>query len=150
MMTSNEKIVMFMEGKNNLIKGYNKKLTYFKVGDKKEILSWSSEYADRVWKFIKKYKNGAGLSTVNCPFCIYNKMNCDIDSCVVCKYGKRHGKCYDKDSTYDSIFRFISKLEIKLRDSMSDIELEEYGSTSLVFSKNFIMILLNQLKKKVN
>jgi hypothetical protein len=148
-MTSNEKIIMFMQGKNDIIKKYNKKLSYFKTGDKKEILSWSKKDANRIWKILKKNKNATGLSTINCPFCIYNKADCVDNRCNICGYGKRHHKCYDDNSTYDSIYTFISHLEMELIDTFTKEEINNYDSpSSLFFSKKFYNELIKRIEKE--
>lgn len=143
-MTSNEKIVMFMEGKNNLIKSYNKKLIYFKVGDKKEILSWSKNDANKIWKIIKKNKNEIGLTILTCPFCLKNIDTYDEDTldgtveCSNCGYGKRHGKCSKESSTFDKIASFF----VQISNTSDTINIDE------IFSKKFNNELIKSIEKE--
>jgi hypothetical protein len=88
-MTPNEKIIMFMEEKSNLIKNHFNTNSYFNDGDKAEILlEWSEESADKVWKQLKNNLPIKSLHIDSCPFCLYNKTDCSN-----CGYSKRHGKC---------------------------------------------------------
>jgi hypothetical protein len=139
-MTSNEKIVMFMEEKNNLIKSYNKELDYFNDGDKEEILlKWSEESADKVWKQLKKEKNETGLNSSNCPFCIYNPYyygNSDVIigmDCDTCGYKKRHKKCSKTNSTFNKIVSFFYTHKIDMDN---------------IFSKKFYNELIKRIEKE--
>jgi hypothetical protein len=111
-MIPNEKIIMFMQAKNDYLKENGCKIKYFLKSDEKEILSWDENEAQGIWNFfIKKKKFFSGISCDNCPFCIYNDYDCDI-----CGYSKRHKKCYYENSTASKISNFFEKIYISTND----------------------------------
>jgi len=115
-MTPNEKIVMFMQAKNDCLKENGCKIKYFFKSDEKEILSWDENEAQEIWNFfIKKKKFSSGISSDNCPFCIYNDFACNI-----CGYSKRHKKCYYENSTTSKIFNFFNNKDISTSDLLDN------------------------------
>jgi len=138
-MTSNEKIVMFMEEKSNLIKSYNKELDYFNDGDKKEILEWSKDDANKIWKRLKKNENKIGLNSINHPFCLYNPYyygNSDVIfgmDCDVCGYKKRHKKCSETNSITYKIVSFFYTHKIDMDN---------------IFSKKFYNELIKRIEEE--
>ena len=102
-MTYKEKLIKFVEAKNQFIIS-KIGLPYADKKDFKDIRKWKEEDCKYIYKDIKHIiNNGVAVSFTigTCPWCLKYIMNCDK-----CGYGKRHGKCLDKYSlfnTYESI-----------------------------------------------
>ena len=129
-MTSNEKIIMFMEEKDKCLKSYNKDLNYFNEDDKQDILQWSTEDANNIWTKLTNNEHSYGISKDTCSFCLHNKY------CSTCTYGERHGKCGIGTScinTYCEIIAFFNKLSISL---------------NFAFSKEFYSNLIEKIEEK--
>ena len=100
MMTYKEKLVMFVKLKRTHIKKFG--FVYADHRDYKDIRSWSEERCQWIYNAIVdeiKYCNIAkGLTDLTCPWCVYNERK--DNQCLSCSYGKRHGKCLEKNSLY--------------------------------------------------
>ena len=102
MLTSNQKLIMFMRKKQEELIELGIKDKYFIKKDEKIILSWEEDKCEEIWrKIIQNINDGnnLGLSIAVCPFCIENKS----DTCVGCIYQLHHDICSAFDSTYNKI-----------------------------------------------
>ena len=101
MLTSNQKLIMFMRRKQEKFIELGIKDKYFIRKDEKEILSWEEGKCDKIWrKIIQNVNDGlVGLTAEMCPFCIENKNN----SCVGCLYIKHHETCRSLKSVFTKI-----------------------------------------------
>jgi len=97
------KIINYME--------YKKSVTYesyFTEKDKQDILQWSSENAQKVWKTIVKNMDheyaGDVFGTDFCPFCVYID-ECGDGKCESCSYGMKHGICDNQGSDWQLFIR---------------------------------------------
>jgi len=150
MMTPNEKIIMFMKEQNKVILSYNKKLKFFTSKDKKEILKWTKEDADRVWEYIKTGKHDSGLDAA-LPFCYYSRIyffGSFGNFCDICEYGKRHKKCWEDLSTHSSICKFWVTIHDDLQKKFPEKDIDKCKYSSLMFSKKFYNDLIKSIEKE--
>jgi len=96
-MTYKEKLVKFVKLKNANIRKFG--FIYANYKDYKDIRSWSEKNCKIIFnKIVNEIMCPCGideLSYPTCPWCLYNYLDCPL-----CSYGKRHGECPKKDSTY--------------------------------------------------
>lgn len=124
-MTHQEKLVMFMEGKQKKLKEIfpddKKWISYFTEKDKQAILNWNDENANKIWFTIKRIikREGnlfeiTGLSEFVCPFCMYHYKMDNPNYCRDCEYGENHGDCNEPDSDYGKIQKVFTEVPINL------------------------------------
>lgn len=113
-MTSKEKIIKFMEKKQEVLARHSKKRVYFGVKDKRDIEKWPDKRCDAIWEGLTRDGYyGAG----SCPFCLY----LGDEECSECSYGKRHGICGDWHSSY--YYLFSARNSVTMGERM---EIEEF------------------------
>ena len=118
-MTSNEKIVLFLQRKNELLQYALESLqipeedrtSYIVEADLEEIRGWSTATADRVWDQLLDPSKGGDMSM--CPWCLLSS------SCISCSYGKRHSCCFNEGSTYGELTTLLRTGNIS---SLSEVD----------------------------
>lgn len=105
-----QKLIDLMFFKRNVFPPKSRSL-YFNNDNAIDIMYWSDRRSKEVFTNIKYFleDSKAKLALVSfsrciCPFCLYYKL------CAKCSYGKRHGRCPDYDSTFNSLFADCEKL----------------------------------------
>ena len=129
MLTFNEKIIMFMKKKQDLLIELGIKDKYIIKKDEKVILSWEEDKCEKIWKKLIHNINEdlTGLSTETCPFCIENKSS----TCVGCTYQINHEMCCVDNSTYNKILGKLLK--------------QGYGFSGEPFTKSFYKSIIKEI-----
>jgi len=109
-MNANEKLIRFMELKQEVLKSLGCNTPYFTKGDAEIIQAWSKEDAKEIWDILEdsiKLFDGKGLRSDVCPFCIYHSVK--GIPCQYCKYAKNHGGIcsFRSSSDYNVIIVFL-------------------------------------------
>lgn len=110
-MNDKEKIIKFLEMKNEIIKKESK-INYIDKEDIEDVKSWSNKKCKTIYQYITdqihiKKVYGIGFST--CPWCILCNIY-KVKGCTDCGYGERHGECGYGDSLYD-LYRSVYLIE---------------------------------------
>ena len=95
-MDTKKKLIKFVKLKNKIII----KSTGIKYADEKDIIdikNWEDSICKLTYETLSSnICNGAdGLSTFTCIWCLKHNRDCNC-----CKYGYRHGKCYEDNSLF--------------------------------------------------
>lgn len=105
-MNDRQKIIIFMEEKNKIIKRKSG-IVYMTKRDIKVIEKWLDEDCKVIWeKLLENLEDllnslyDYDFDSDMCPFCIYHNNNCNE-----CSYGKNNGICYSRsiDNRYGKI-----------------------------------------------
>jgi hypothetical protein len=99
-MTSQEKLVLFVQAKNDYIKELipDCSESYAVDADIVDLARWPNSVADSVWKAIVDWKpHLLALGTTTCPWCLLSK------GCDNCMYAKRHKNCLRDNSSFGII-----------------------------------------------
>ena len=102
-MTDQEKLVKFVEMKNEIIKGKTG-VVYVTEEDIADIREWDDNVCKEVYEELCYWINDCergGLTTHTCIWCHFDDIvNVTCDDCDECKYAARHGMCCDLTSSY--------------------------------------------------
>ena len=101
-MTSQEKLIKFVELKDRIIKRETS-INYIDKGDINEIKKWNRHKCKKVYEQLKlniRALDIADFAVGVCPWCI-DKSNIGIEKCKckICGYAKRHGDCINDSSS---------------------------------------------------
>ena len=111
-MKDQEKLIRFMNYKQNKISKLGKELDYFNSKDLKDLAELSDTDAkfccDEIKRLVKNNftKKDAGV----CPFCILFRLK--NGQCSGCPYATRHGFCNNEGSHYEKIMNRIERLAL--------------------------------------
>ena len=100
-MNSTEKLVKFIEMKNEIIENKTS-IKYINEKDIAEVREWSQDKCKKTYERLKYniFKMMAfDISVTTCPWCLINTKSY-IKGCEDCGYGKRHVVCYNNNSLY--------------------------------------------------
>lgn len=85
-------------------------VVYFTVEDEKSIKSWKNADCEAFIENFDMRGINPAWDILICPFCFHYKFILLYNgACEACSYGKRHGVCPDRDSSYDKIIRLHQK-----------------------------------------
>lgn len=131
-MTSQEKLIRFMEGKASLITKATGKPSelYFNKKDEKYLRQLDSQLARDIWLSIKEaIREGMeGLREDLCPFCLMAEGKCHI-----CPYAEHHEMCHHPYSHFALLINSIDY---------------NYGSAEKVLTNEFYVNLLRSIEKE--
>lgn len=125
-MTNQEKLVKFMEYKQDLLTKIVGENNYFCENDKEFLLDLSDEHSKSIIKSlidsIIDHKLTNLLIYLNCPFCIFI-WKILKKTCYLCEYALNHGECTNKNSDFMKIKKMY---DIEIDKNFIEIDIEKF------------------------
>lgn len=127
-MTDKEKLIKFMEKKQEIITEFNSEFEgmYFNDRDRALIEEWEEDTCKRIWEHTKDNVDlgDDGLYSFTCPFCHYYTFGSEKVVtrilCTQCKYVNNHGG-FNKDSGCGNHWALITMDEGIHRQFYNDV-----------------------------
>ena len=91
---------------------------YASDADLEAMKEWPLKRCNEILNEIMEYTLDQECSSIDWstnPFCLFAKVNCEE-----CDYGKRHGKCPNRDSNRNSFQKYFRENEIDEFDALSN------------------------------